>query len=104
MRQRAQHKNEVKSNVCFAPSHETAILAWCVAWHAYHSEPSKNNLDAYNAATFELGQAFSLWQAEQPERFEQFRFWLRAQTGSPTPPQHVPEESTPNTCERVHDV
>jgi hypothetical protein len=78
MRQRAQHKTEVKSNVCFAPSHETAILAWCVAWHAYHSEPSKNNLDAYNAATNEVGQAFSQWQAEQPELFEKFRLWLIA--------------------------
>ena len=82
MRQRAQHKTEVKSNVCFAPSHETAILAWCVAWHAYHSEPSKNNLDAYNAATNELGQAFSQWHTEQPELFEQFRLWLIAHSGA----------------------
>ena len=64
------------------PSLDNAVETWCAARHAYQSEPRKNHLDAYNAATFELGQAFSLWQAEQPERFEQFRFWLIAHSGA----------------------
>jgi hypothetical protein len=82
MRTKAKQQTELKSNVCLVPSHETAILAWCAARHAYQSEPRKNHLDAYNAATFELGQAFTRWQAEQPESFEQFRLWLIAHSGA----------------------
>ena len=64
------------------PSLDNAVETWCAARHAYQSEPRKNHLDAYNAASFELGQAFTRWQAEQPELFEQFRFWLIAHLGA----------------------
>ena len=67
-----------ESTLEFAPDLATAMSARYAARHRFQIEPMRLHQDDYNAATDELGHAFSQWQAEQPELFEQLRFWLNA--------------------------
>ena len=68
--------NEMMLEDCFVPGLETAIKAWYAARHRFQIEPVRQSQDAYNKSTFELGQAFSEWSTQQPELFEQVRFWF----------------------------
>jgi hypothetical protein len=54
------------------------MSAWYAARHRFQIKPVRHNQDAYNAATDDLGLAFSKWKVEQPELFEQFMFWFKA--------------------------
>lgn len=74
-----QHQNEeLTLEVALVPGLATAISEWYAARHRFQIERVRQHRDDYNKTTDELGQAFSQWQAEQPDLFEQFRFWFRA--------------------------
>jgi hypothetical protein len=72
---------QLKMDAWLSPSLKSATRAWNVARHRYQIEPIREHLNGYDAATNVLGQAISLWRAEQPELVEQFRFWFAAHPG-----------------------
>jgi hypothetical protein len=50
---------------------DAAFQSWCKARNRFKVQSSKAHLDAYDAATNELGLSISRWQAEQPELVDQ---------------------------------
>lgn len=61
-----------------SPRLEASIRDWYQSRHQFQFEPSNQNQDLYEKAFNELGKTISLWKIEQPELFEQFRFWFSA--------------------------
>lgn len=75
MTDRCEDHTEPTQGFQLVPDLGTAITTWHLARHRFQNERQKEYQDAYMKATDELGQSISAWQAEQPELFEQLRFW-----------------------------
>ena len=73
-----QQQTVLTADVTIAPQLQLAIETWYEARLRFQREPMKQTQDAYSKVTDELGQAFSQWEAEQPELVEQLRFWFVA--------------------------
>ena len=71
-------QNPALVNTSISPRLEAAIRNWYQARYQFELESTKHNQDSYEIAFNELGQTISLWKIEQPELFEQFRFWFSA--------------------------
>lgn len=65
-------------DMSITPHLKTAIHNWFEAMRQFQVEPALQNQNRYEIATNELGQAISQWRVEQPELFEQFKFWFCA--------------------------
>lgn len=76
MNDRPTLQDALKLDPCFVPSLDAVAQTWFEARHRFQIEPMRQTQDAYNKATFELGLAFSRWNAEEPEFFEQVRMWI----------------------------
>lgn len=63
---------------CFVPSLDAVAQTWFEARHQFQIERCRRNQNNYEKATFELGLAFSRWRDEEPEFFEQLRFWFNS--------------------------
>lgn len=69
-------QDALRIDPCFVPSLDAVARAWFEARHRFQIEPCRQSQNDYEMATNELGQAFSRWSAEEPEFFEQLRFWI----------------------------
>jgi hypothetical protein len=78
MNRNDEEQPELTQEVHLVPGLATAISAWYAARHRFQIEPKQQHQDVYDAATNELGLAFSERSAERPELFEQLRFWFAA--------------------------
>lgn len=78
MNDKLTRQDALMQDPCFVPSLDAVAGTWLEARHNFQIERCKQTQDAYNKATFELGLAFSRWNAEEPEFFEQLRFWFNS--------------------------
>lgn len=78
MTDRCEDQTELTQEFNLAPGLAGAISKWYKARYAFQHERCRQHQDAYDAATNELGQAFSVWSAQLPEFFPQLRLWLNS--------------------------
>lgn len=76
MKDKLTLQDELMLDPYFVPSLDAVAQTWFEARHQFQIKPMRQTQDAYNKATFELGLAFSRWNAEEPEFFEQVRMWI----------------------------
>lgn len=75
-------QDELMLDAYLIPSLDAAAQTWYEARQQFQMEPCRQNQNAYEKATNELGLAFSAWSTQLPELAEQFRFWFQTHGAS----------------------